>query len=131
VGNFLAAALARAFGYRPAIVGMCVTYAASMFAGHCVPRAPEHMWIFLVPIGLSQGMFGLFTMYLPPLFPPLLRTTGAGFCYNIGRLAAAAGIVYFGTLSTKSDPREALLYASVLFVPAAFTALFLPEPPEK
>ena len=27
---------------------------------------------------LSQGLFALFTMYLPPLFPTLLRTTGAG-----------------------------------------------------
>ena len=47
-------------------------------------------------IGLCQGLFGLFTMYLPPLFPTLLRTTGAGFCYNFGRIAAGLGTVFFG-----------------------------------
>ena len=51
-----------------------------------------------VAIGLCQGIFALFTMYLPPLFPTLLRTTGAGFCYNIGRYAAAAGPLVFGAL---------------------------------
>ena len=40
----------------------------------------------LVLIGLWQGVFALFTMCLPPLFPVLLRTTGAGFCYNFGHI---------------------------------------------
>ena len=35
-------------------------------------------------------------MYLPPLFPTLLRTTGAGFCYNFGRIVAGLGTVFFG-----------------------------------
>ena len=47
-------------------------------------------------------------MYMPPLFPTLLRTTGAGFCYNIGRIAAAAGTVIFGMFSSVSDHRVAL-----------------------
>jgi len=43
-------------------------------------------------IGLSVfGVFGSFTYYLPELFPTRLRGTGAGFCYNIGRVIAAAG----------------------------------------
>ena len=50
-------------------------------------------------------------MYLPPLFPVLLRTTGAGFCYNIGRLAAAVGTVIFGLFSKVGDYRIALLCA--------------------
>ena len=59
----------------------------------------EHMLGWLLVMGVCQGVFALFTMYLPPLFPTLLRTTGAGFSYNIGRLAAAFGTVYFGTFS--------------------------------
>jgi hypothetical protein len=58
-------------------------------------------------------------MYLPPLFPTLLRTTGAGFCYNIGRIAAALGTVFFGLFSKVGDYRLALLYAGFLFIPAA------------
>jgi hypothetical protein len=74
-------------------------------------------------------------MCLPPLFPTLLRTTGAGFCYNIGRIFAAAGTVVFGLFAQVGsgagaicDHRLALLYAGTLFLPAALvTWFYLPE----
>ena len=69
-------------------------------------------------------------MYLPPLFPTLLRTTGAGFCYNFGRIAAGLGTVFFGLFSNVGDHRLALVWASLLFLPAAAIALLLPELPE-
>src|SRR5260221_6423032 len=53
-----------------------------------------------------QGAFALFTMYLPPLFPTLLRTTGAGFSYNFGRITAAAGTVFFGLFSSVGEDRK-------------------------
>ncbi len=78
-------------------------------------------------IGFFQGLFALYTMYLPPLFLTLLRTTGAGFCYNIGRIVAAFGTVFFGLFSKVGDHRAALLYAGFLFLPAAVIAVFLPR----
>jgi MFS family permease len=128
-GNFGAAAIAGRTGYRPAVVVMCLAYFAAMFFAYHVPRDHQDMWIWLFLIGVCQGVFALFTMYLPPLFPTLLRTTGAGFSYNIGRLAAAFGTVYFGTFSMAGDYRLALYYASFLFIPAAVFALMLPELP--
>ena len=74
-----------------------------------------------------SGVFALFTMYLPPLFPTLLRSTGAGFCYNFGRIAAGLGTIIFGLFSRVGDYRLALLYAGFLFLPAAAVAWFLPE----
>ena len=48
----------------------------------------------LFPVGAGVfGVFGAFTFYLPELFPARLRATGAGFCYNIGRVFAAARAV--------------------------------------
>jgi MFS family permease len=42
-------------------------------------------------IGLTVfGVFGAFTFYLPELFPMRLRGTGAGFCYNAGRVITSA-----------------------------------------
>ena len=78
-------------------------------------------------MGFFSGVFGLFTMYLPPLFPTLLRTTGAGFCYNIGRIAAAVGTVIFGLYAQVGDFRVALLYDGFLFLPAMVVALLMPE----
>jgi len=129
-GNFLSAWLAKRIGYRATISSVFFVYFAAMFGAYCVAR-DYHVLLWWFPmIGLCQGVFGLFTMYLPPLFPTLLRTTGAGFCYNIGRVVAAFGTVFFGLLAASAktvDYRLALLYASFLFFPAAVAAMFMPH----
>jgi len=128
VGNFVAGALARRIGWRAAIVsmfaGFVVTMAFAFGTEHSLP-ALTRFW--LPAVGFWSGVFGLFTMFLPPLFPTLLRTTGAGFCYNIGRIFAAFGTVFFGLFSNFGDYRTALFYAGFLFLPAAGAALFLPR----
>jgi MFS family permease len=127
LGNFVAAALAIFLGYRRAIAILCLGYFLSMTAAYTTQRAHTALVPFLLLIGVFQGVFGLFTMYLPPLFPTLLRTTGAGFCYNIGRIVAAFGTVFFGLFSKVGDYRMALFYAGFLFLPAMGVALLLPE----
>lgn len=128
VGNFLSALVARRIGYRRAIVAFFFCYLVSMVGAYSVARGLGGLWPWLVAIGICQGVFALFTMYMPPLFPTLLRTTGAGFCYNFGRIAAAVGTVYFGMFSKVGDYRLALMYAGLLFLPAALAASLLPEP---
>jgi MFS family permease len=130
-GNFFAAGLARWLRYRRAISCLCLGYFLSMFATYCVPLDHNRLWFGFMAIGLCQGVFALFTMYMPPLFPTLLRTTGAGFCYNFGRIAAGLGTVLFGMFSQVGDYRLALLAAGFLFLPAAGIALFLPDLPEE
>lgn len=127
VGNFLAAALARSIGYKRAIAVMCFGYFLSMGWVYGTPRAHTELFWWLALPGLFQGVFALFTMYLPPLFPTLLRTTGAGFCYNIGRVFSAAGVVFFGLFQRLGDYRLTLLWAGCLFLPAALFALLLPD----
>jgi MFS family permease len=130
-GNFLAAALARGLGYRKAIVILCVSYFASMTLTYGTHRGPDVLWFGLAAGGISQGVFALFTMYLPPLFPTLLRTTGAGFCYNFGRIAAGLGTVAFGYYFSAADSRLAIFWAAFLFLPAAAVAMWLHEPPDE
>jgi len=130
-GNFLAAGLARWLRYRRAIVCLCLGYFLSLFATYRAPLDLAYLWYGFIAIGLCQGVFALFTMYLPPLFPTLLRTSGAGFCYNIGRIVAGLGTVFFGLSSRVGDYRLALLYAGFLFLPAAAVAWLLPEPPDE
>jgi MFS family permease len=135
-GNFLAGGLAKAFGYRRAIGGMFALYLLLMLGAYGMVRPAEDVLIWLPFIGVAQGTFALFTMCLPPLFPTLLRTTGAGFCFNIGRIIAAAGTVVFGLFAQVGsgataicDHRLALSYAAWLFLPAAIISwLLLPEP---
>jgi len=130
VGNFVAGGLARLMGYRRAIAAMCFGLCLAILGSFGVPRGYESLVYFWFPLaGLFGGVFGLFTMYMPPLFPTLLRTTGAGFCYNIGRIAAAAGTVFFGLFAQVGSFRVALLYAAALLVPATILALLAPDLP--
>ncbi|MEO5960558.1 MAG: MFS transporter, partial [Opitutaceae bacterium] len=55
-----------------------------------------------------------------------LRTTGAGFCYNIGRLAAAVATIVFGLYAPIGDFRGALLWSSLIAFAAAICAWKLP-----
>jgi MFS family permease len=129
LGNYVAGALARIWGYRVAIVSMLLGYGLAMLTAFDADAHWSHAallrWYAL--IGLLQGVFGLFTMCLPPLFPTLLRTTGAGFCYNIGRIVAAFGTVFFKLYAPVGDYHSALYWAGWLFIPAAFIALALPQ----
>ena len=126
LGNFFCGWVARLAGYRTTIAAVFLVYFGAMCGAYCVPRSHSDLFVWFTLIGFCQGAFALFTMYLPPLFPTLLRTTGAGFCYNIGRITAAFGTVFFGLFSNVGDHRLALFYAGFLFLPAAVTAMFLP-----
>ncbi len=127
LGNFFAAWLSRWIGYRATIVGMFLGYWFAMVGAYGVARGHVALLWWFPLIGFCQGAFALFTMYLPPLFPTLLRTTGAGFSYNIGRVTAAFGTVFFGLFSSVGDHRAALFYSGLLFLPATLTAVFLPR----
>jgi MFS family permease len=126
-GNFFCGWLARYLGYRATIAAVFGLYFFAMTATYYVARDHVTLLSWLPLIGFCQGAFALFTMYLPPLFPTLLRTTGAGFCYNIGRTVAAFGTVFFGLFSKVGDHRAALLYAGFLFIPAAIISFMLPH----
>ncbi|PWU07949.1 MAG: MFS transporter [Verrucomicrobia bacterium] len=127
LGNFFAGWLSRFIGYRATIAWMFLAYFFVMAGAYLVPRDHSSLFWWFPAIGFCQGSFALFTMYLPALFPTLLRTTGAGFSYNIGRITAAFGIVFFGIYSDLGDHRKVLLYAAALFLPAALIALWLPR----
>ena len=127
LGNFFCGWLARFIGYRAAIAAAFLAYFLAMFGAYHVPRQHEALMAWFPLIGFCQGAFALFTMYLPPLFPTLLRTTGAGFSYNIGRIIAAAGTIFFGLFSKVGDHRTVLFYAGFLFLPATAISFFLPR----
>ena len=126
-GNYFAALLGKFFGFRRAIALMCAGFFLAMAGAYCVPRGYVSILLWIPWVGFFSGVFGLFTMYLPPLFPVLLRTTGAGFCFNIGRIAAAAGTMVFGLFATVNDFRIVLLGNAFLFIPAIVLVLLMPD----
>jgi MFS family permease len=126
-GNFFGGWLVRRVGNRTAIIIMFAGLSGGILGAFISPREfGELAWFWCPLVGFFSGVFGLFTMYLPPLFPTLLRTSGAGFCYNIGRVAAAVASIVFGLLAPVGDFRVALLWSSVIGVLACITSFWLP-----
>jgi MFS family permease len=72
---------------------------------------------WMIPLmGFAQlSLFGGYAIYLPELFPTRLRSTGTSFCYNCGRLIAAAGPLSLGLLTSRvfSGHAEPMRYAGV------------------
>ena len=129
VGNFFAGWLARRLGFRVALAVLFAGFAVTTLLTFGWERsAPSLTYFWLPAVGFWSGVFGLFTMFLPPLFPILLRTTGAGFCYNVGRIAAAAGTVFSGALTAGGDFRRTLFGIGFLFIIAGIVSLLMPEP---
>ena len=71
---FDAGLLAKLMGYRKTLVVMLSAYFVAMTVAFYQPWGWEATKIQFAVIGACQGVFGLFTMCLPPLFPILLRT---------------------------------------------------------
>ena len=102
LGTLLTIPAAKYLGRRVMFGVYFVLSAAALFATFGLDLAPETRLHFYFFIGLSVfGVFGSFTYYLPELFPTRLRATGAGFCYNFGRIFAAAGPFIVGTVAAR------------------------------
>ena len=76
----------------------------------------------------AQGIHAGYAVYFPELFPTHLRATGAGFCFNTGRILAAPVLIWLSAWmkATLSLP----LAISVLggfFLLGLIVLLFLPE----
>jgi hypothetical protein len=100
--------------------------AASILATFGLDLAPVTRLYLYFAIGVSVfGVFGSFTYYLPELFPTRLRTTGAGFCYNIGRVIAAIGPFVVGAISSRGTNAAVDVLFYVGFVPL-MGILFMP-----
>ena len=89
----------------------------------------------LIPImGFCQlALFGGYAIYFPELFPTRLRSTGTSFCYNVGRLVAAAGPSVKGLLTSRvfAGYAEPMRYAGISMCAVFLVGLLaLPFAPE-
>jgi MFS family permease len=78
---------------------------------------------------LTLGMHAGYAIYFPELYPTRLRGTGAGFCFNAGRMLAAPGLLAVGWLRDDYDYTlsQAASLMSLLFAVGIAVLLFAPE----
>jgi MFS family permease len=134
VGSFAAIPLARLTGRRPMFIAYFAFSALAMAAAFGLDLAPTMRLAMLMPVGAGvYRIFAAFSFYLPELFPARLRATGAGFCYNIGRVFAAAGPYLVGSVSAAAGGSSSVIIHTMLWlalipcVAALATRLFVIE----
>jgi MFS family permease len=100
LGTLFTVPLAKRIGRRPMYAAYFLTSGLAVMATFGLPMPNEARLYMYFFIGLTVfGVFGSFTYYLPELFPTRLRGTGAGFCYNAGRVIAAIGPFVVGGIA--------------------------------
>jgi MFS family permease len=70
---------------------------------------------------------GLFGSYIGELFPTRIRTTGAGFCFNVGRGVSAFAPFALAAVATVIGLSGGLLVCAVFFAAAGLLTFLLPR----
>ncbi|CAN5868896.1 MFS transporter [soil metagenome] len=130
VANFAATYAARLLGARRAFFLFVLGAAAAVLLGFArQPATLLHAYLAASATAFfGLGLFAIFPLYIPPQFPTLLRTLGAGLTYNVGRLATAAGTLVAGTLAARAGgPSNAIWFTGLLLIPALALCCVLPR----
>jgi MFS family permease len=102
IGTLLTVPAAKYLGRKTMFAIYFTLSGLAVMAAFGLPLDSHTRLLMYFPIGLTVfGVFGSFTYYLPELFPTRLRGTGAGFCYNAGRLIAAFGPLLVGSIAAR------------------------------
>ena len=124
LGTLLTIPIAKRLGRRPMFALYFGASAAAFLTifGLDMPAQTRLYMLFVIGVPVF-GIFGAFPYYLPELFPTRLRATGAGFCYNIGRVLASVGPFLVGAAAARNTAMQTIFYVG--FVPL-LALLFVP-----
>lgn len=121
--------LAERFGRRTAFAVMCLGSLILLPTAFLTPRSYGAVLILLPFLGFfNNGIFSGFAIYLPELYPTGIRATGAGFCFNVGRVFAASGPFLTGYLVQElGNVGRAASAVAVVYLLGLLILLFAPE----
>jgi MFS family permease len=122
--------LAERIGRRWTFALYHLSAAAVVPAACYLPHSYRQMLALLPAYGFfAGGLHAGYAVYFPELFPDHLRATGAGVCFNGGRLVAAPVLWLSGSLKALPglDLRLAVTILSSMFLLGIVVLLFLPE----
>jgi MFS family permease len=95
-----------------------------------LPQTYGQLLAFLPVFGfLTLSIHAGYAIYFPELFPTHLRATGAGFCFNGGRIVAASTLLLSAWLKSLKgmDLRLAMTLMGVFFLFGLLIIAFMPE----
>ena len=129
--------LADRVGRRWVFALMCVGSLVMLPVTFLTPRTYAHVLLLLPLLGFfNNGIFSGFPIYLPELYPTRIRATGAGFCFNVGRVLASAGpfvtgylVMVLGSFGRAASAVAVIYLVGLLILPFAPETKGQPLPP--
>jgi hypothetical protein len=116
------------------IVSFLLALAATVMTFGFLHKPSDILWMVPIMGFCTLLVFGGYSIYFPELYPTRLRSSGVGFCYNVGRIIAAVGPLTLGGLTVAfrdagfSAPfRAAAIALASIYILGAVTMLFAPE----
>ncbi|PYT31906.1 MAG: MFS transporter [Acidobacteria bacterium] len=122
-------------GRKPAfIISLLLGMAATIMTFALLHKPSDVLWMIPLMGFCTLLVFGGYSIYFPELYPTRLRSSGVGFCYNVGRIIAALGPFTLGELTVlfrdahfATPFRAAAIALSSVYLIGAVAVLFAPE----
>lgn len=132
VGMLAFGPLSARFGRRRTFAWMHVLAILTTLAVCWLPRGLNSyaLLLWLMPLFgfFAQGIHAGYAVYFPELFPTHLRATGAGFCFNTGRILAAPVLIWLSaSLKASLELPLAISLLGGFFLLGLAVLVFLPE----
>ncbi len=120
---------------RPAFVAaFLIGLAATVMTFGWLRSPSDVLWMIPLLGFCNLSVFGGYSIYFPELYPTRLRSTGVGFCYNVGRIIAALGpftlgglTVLFAGAGLASPFRAAAISLASVYLVGVVAMRFAPE----
>lgn len=118
LGSLVGAYMAQWTSRRWAYFILCVSSLGSCAYLFRMPMHYGGEFLFLAFLvgATTASFFGWLPLYLPELFPTRIRATAQGFAFNCGRILAAAGTLYAGSLLNYFNEDYAKMCAIITLV---------------
>ena len=126
-GGFLSGWVVNAIGPRRSMLlcfSVCAALSFLLFKTNSTFSSAIYVEIAVLSLffGISQGVL---SVYIPGLFPVVIRGTATGFCFNTGRLVTATAVLFVGILVTAlGGYGNSLFIFSLVFVVGLVATFF-------
>jgi MFS family permease len=123
-GCFFMPWIAQWFGSRKkvAVIFFAASLICNVLAYYVLLERMDNLYLFLFSVPLlgffTNGVFALFTVWLPELFSGASRGSGLGFTFSLGRILAAAGPLMIGAIAAHIGSYPiAISLVSAIYIP--------------
>ena len=126
-GGFLSGWIVNAIGLRRSMLScfsVCAVLSFILFKTNSSFSPVIYIEIAILALffGISQGVL---SVYIPGLFPVVIRGTATGFCFNTGRVFTATAVLFVGILVTAlGGYGNSLFVFSLVFVVGLVATIF-------